>query len=63
MSLCLRGATRVGLRVEMVRLTEDPMPVEGLVVGQVPRPGERVRRSSTLTVEVWHPHASRAPGR
>jgi len=62
-SLCLRGATRAGLRVEVVRLTEDPMPVEGLVVGQVPRPGERVRRSSTLTVEVWHPRASRAPGR
>jgi len=61
--LCLRGAARIGLRVQMVRLTEKPMPVEGLVVGQVPRPGERVRRSSTLTLEVWHPRASAAAGR
>ena len=61
--LCLRGAARMGLRVQVVRLTENPMPVEGLVVGQVPRPGERVRRSGTLTIEVWHPRASRGVGR
>jgi len=61
--LCLRGAARMGLRVQVVRLTENPMPVEGLVVGQVPRPGERVRRSGTLTIEVWHPRASRGAGR
>jgi beta-lactam-binding protein with PASTA domain len=31
------------------------MPVDGLVVGQKPAPGERVHRNSTLTVQVWHP--------
>jgi curved DNA-binding protein CbpA len=61
--LCLRGAARMGLRVQMVRLTENPMPVEGLVVGQAPRPGERARRSGTLVLEVWHPRASAAAGR
>jgi hypothetical protein len=61
--LCLLGAARAGLRVQVVQLTEDPMPVEGIVVGLAPRPGERVRRSGTLTVEVWHPRASRPAGR
>jgi hypothetical protein len=31
------------------------MPVEGLVVGQRPAPGQRVHRDSTLTVRLWHP--------
>jgi hypothetical protein len=52
---CLRVTGDLGLNVEMVRLTEHPMPVEGLVVDQSPLPGTEVRRSSTLTVEIWHP--------
>jgi len=52
---CTDVAGRVGLRVAPVRLTPHPMPVEGLVVGQAPTPGERVRHDSTLTVRLWHP--------
>lgn len=48
-------AAMAGLRLAVVRLTPDPLPVEGLVVGQSPAPGETVRRRSTLTVQVWHP--------
>jgi DnaJ domain/PASTA domain len=53
--VCLDVADRVGLRLDPVRLTAHPMPVEGLVVGQTPAPGKRVHRDSTLTVNVWHP--------
>jgi hypothetical protein len=52
---CLQVTGDLGLHVEMVQLTEHPMPVEGLVVDQSPLPGTEVRRSSTLTVEIWHP--------
>jgi curved DNA-binding protein CbpA len=52
---CLDVADRVGLHLDPVRLTAHPMPVEGLVVGQRPGPGQRVRRDSTLTVQLWHP--------
>jgi hypothetical protein len=52
---CLRVTGDLGLHVEMVQLTEHPMPVEGLVVDQSPLPGTKVRRSSTLTLEIWHP--------
>jgi hypothetical protein len=52
---CLDVAGRAGLRVEPVALTAHPMPVEGLVVGQRPGPGERAHRDGTLTVQVWHP--------
>lgn len=48
-------AATAGLRLAVVRLTPDPLPVEGLVVGQSPDPGATVRYRSTLTVEVWHP--------
>ena len=48
-------AGRLGLHVAPIRLTPHPMPVDGLVVGQAPAPGERVHRGSTLTVQVWHP--------
>src|ERR1017187_8951300 len=41
---CLRAVGDIGLRMETVRLTEFPMPVEGLVVGQSPAPGTKVRR-------------------
>src|SRR5215471_4845724 len=52
---CTEVAGRVRLRVTPIRLTPHPMPVEGLVVGQEPAPGERVRHDSTLTVQLWHP--------
>jgi curved DNA-binding protein CbpA len=47
--------TMTGLRAEVVRLTSDPLPVEGLVVDQSPRADTRVRRMATVTVQVWHP--------
>ncbi len=52
---CQAAATMAGLRLDVIRLTGDPQPVEGLVVAQSPAPGTRVRRQSTLTVQVWHP--------
>ena len=54
-SACLEVAGRLGLRVAPVRLTPHPMPVDGLVVGQTPAPGERPHRDRMLTVRVWHP--------
>jgi len=54
---CLDVAGRVGLHVAPVQLTPHPMPVEGLVAGQMPASGERVHRDSTLTVQLWHPPA------
>jgi hypothetical protein len=53
--VCLSIADRVGLHLDPVRLTEHPMPVEGLAVGQTPAPGKRVHRNSTLKVQLWHP--------
>jgi hypothetical protein len=59
---CRDVVTTAGLRLAVERLTEDPMPVEGLVVGQSEKPGSHVRRKSTLTVQVWHPSRhNRAP--
>jgi hypothetical protein len=54
-SVCMTVAGRMGLRVTAVRLTEHPMPVDGLVVDQSPRPLTKTRRASALTVQVWHP--------
>jgi curved DNA-binding protein CbpA len=51
---CREIARRHGLEVTAVRLTERPMPVEGLVVSQDPAPGTRCR-GGQLTVQVWHP--------
>jgi curved DNA-binding protein CbpA len=51
-------AATAGLRLAVIRLTCDPLPVEGLVIGQSPDPGETVRRRSTLTIQVWHPARS-----
>ena len=60
---CLRATGDLGLHVEMVQLTKHPMPVEGLVVDQSPLPGAKVRRSGTLTVQIWHPpNRSVVPG-
>jgi hypothetical protein len=53
---CRDVVTTAGLRLAVERLTDDPMPVEGLVVGQSEEPGSYVRRKSTVTVQVWHPH-------
>ena len=55
--VCLEVATRQGLRVRVVRLTERPMAVDGLVVDQDPRPPSRVHRGGELTVQLWHPPA------
>jgi DnaJ domain/PASTA domain len=59
---CQAVVTMAGLRLEFVRLTPDPSPVEGLVVGQSPAPGTRARYQSTLTVQVWHPPRGRRSG-
>ena len=56
-SVCLEIAGKLGFRVILVRLTEHPRPVDGLVVDQSPRPAAKVRRGSELTVQVWHPPA------
>ena len=53
--VCLGVATRHGLHVRVVRLTERPMAVDGLVVDQGPRPPSRVHRGGELTVQLWHP--------
>jgi hypothetical protein len=52
---CMEVAGRLGLHVAPIRLTPHPMPVDGLVVGQTPAPGERAHRDRKLTVQVWHP--------
>jgi curved DNA-binding protein CbpA len=52
---CLRVTGDLGLHVDTVQLTAQPMAVEGLVVGQSPAPGSKIRRASRVTVQVWHP--------
>jgi hypothetical protein len=54
---------RLGLHLTAVRLTDKPMPVDGLIVGQQPEPPKKVRRDSEVTVQVWHPpaHSARSP--
>ena len=56
-TVCVEVAGRRDLRVTAVRLTEHPMPVDGLVVDQSPLPPAKVRRAGALTVQVWHPSA------
>jgi beta-lactam-binding protein with PASTA domain len=41
------AAGKAGLRIRTVCPTEQPLPVEGLVVSQSPPPGDRVDRSCT----------------
>lgn len=48
-------AYQAGVKLRIFRLTERPAPVDGLVVDQVPRPGTRVKRDSTVTLTVLHP--------
>jgi len=52
---CRDVVTMAGLRLAAVRLTQDPMPVEGLVVSQSLVAGSHVKAGTTLTVRVWHP--------
>jgi len=52
---CQALVTMAGLRIAVVRLTPDPLPVEGLIVDQSPGGGSHARLRSTLTVLVWHP--------
>jgi curved DNA-binding protein CbpA len=56
---CLTTVTAAGLKLTLERLTADPEPVEGLVVGQSPEAGSRVDRRGTVLVRVWHPPRSR----
>jgi hypothetical protein len=56
---CQDVLTKIGFRTSTTLMTEQPMPVEGLVVDLSPVPGETVRRFSTVTVQVWHPPRSR----
>jgi hypothetical protein len=58
---CQAVVAVAGLRLQTVQLTAEPSPVEGLIAGQSPAPGARVRHLSTLTVQVWHP-PRRRPG-
>jgi hypothetical protein len=53
--VCMEVAGRLGLKVRSVQLTTHPMPVDGLVVDQVPRPPGKLRRDETLMAHVWHP--------
>jgi len=53
----LEVATRRGLHVRIVQLTEHAMAVDGLVVDQDPRPSAKAHRGDKLTVQVWHPPA------
>jgi hypothetical protein len=48
---------RLDLEITFVQLTEHPMLVDGLVVGQSPGPPEKIHRRGELTVQVWHPPA------
>lgn len=58
-SVCFEATGRLGIRLTTVRLTEHPMPVDGLVVDQSPQPLTKARRDSALTVRVWHPAKTR----
>jgi hypothetical protein len=57
-AVCLEVAGRLGLQITAVRLTEHPMPVDGLVVDQSPLPPAKLHRGGALTVQVWHPPAT-----
>jgi curved DNA-binding protein CbpA len=48
---------RLDLQITFVQLTEHPMQVEGLVVGQSPGPPAKIHQRGELTVQVWHPPA------
>jgi hypothetical protein len=53
--VCMEVVGRLGLRVRSVQLTPRPMPVDGLVVDQVPPAPGKLRRGETVLAHVWHP--------
>jgi len=53
--VCREVVAKLDLRLTVVRLTERPMAVDGLVVDQSPRPLAKARRARGLTIYVWHP--------
>jgi hypothetical protein len=53
---------RLDLEITFVQLTEHPMLVEGLVVGQSPGPPARIHQRGELEVQVWHPPAQTTEG-
>ena len=55
--MCLEMPTRHALHIRIVRLTERPMGIDGLVVDQDPKPPTRAYRGDKLTVKLWHPPA------
>jgi hypothetical protein len=59
---CQDVLAKAGFRISTVLMTEQPMPVEGLVVDLSPAPGQKVRRFSRLSLQVWHPPRSRSRG-
>jgi curved DNA-binding protein CbpA len=61
-SVCLDFVSRLNLRLREVRLTDHPLPVDGLVVGQSPAPLAKAHRSSELTIQVWHPQEQQRDG-
>jgi hypothetical protein len=54
-SVCREVVAKLDLRLTVVRLTEHPMAVDGLVVDQSPGPLAKARRAGGLTIHVWHP--------
>ena len=54
-----RLMTLSGLHPDVVQITKDPMPVEGLVIDQTIQAGVRVRRMCPVTIQVWHPPRQR----
>jgi hypothetical protein len=53
--VCMEVVGRLGLRVRSVQLTPHPLPVDGLVVDQVPPAPGKLRRGETVLAHVWHP--------
>lgn len=48
-------ALQAGIKLEIVRVTPHPAPVDGVVVAQDPLPGTRVKRDSHVHLIVRHP--------
>lgn len=62
-SVCRDIVRGLDLRLTVERLTEHPMAVDGLVVGQSPGPHAKARRAGGLTIQVWHPPSRAAAQR
>jgi hypothetical protein len=56
-SVALEVTGRIGLHLAPIQLTQNPMPVDGLIVVQRPQSPAKVHRDSEIEVEVWHPPA------